>query len=93
MQLLTISMLYALLALIPSESLALLYDGESLDKVHFQPMARDIMYGPLSNIDTVNYQNLTEVYTRVIECNQMVAALKNEMVSKQTNLSIMKSVG
>lgn len=80
MQLLTMFMLCVLLALSPAESLAL-YGGEAaLERVHFQPMARDIIYAQLTNITSMNYMNLSEVYIRVIECNQMVAALKNEMV-------------
>lgn len=79
MQQLTISLLSAL-ALSPAGTLAL-YGGMTLERVHFQPMARDIIYAQLTNINTMNYMNLSEVYTRVIECNQLVAALKNEMVS------------
>jgi hypothetical protein len=58
-----------------------LYGGETLERVHFQPMAREIIYSPLTDITTVNYNNISEVYTRVIETIQLVAALKNEMVS------------
>lgn len=58
-----------------------LYGGEPLERVHFQPWARDIIYSELTNINTMNYMNVSEVYTRVIESNQLVAALRNAMVS------------
>lgn len=78
MQLLNVALLSCLVV---SPGGMALYGGETLERVHFQPMAREIMYSPLADITTVNYVNVSEVYTRVIECNQMVAALKNEMVS------------
>ena len=56
------------------------YDGLPLERVHFQPMARDIIYPPLTNIDALSHRTVSDVHTRVIECSQMVTALRNEMV-------------
>ena len=62
------------------------YGGETLERLHFQPSARDIIYTDLTSINTVNYMNVSEVYVRVIECHQMAAALKSEMVSVQISM-------
>ena len=52
-----------------------------LDRIHFRPHQRAIHYSPLTEIVRLDVSNVTEVYIRVLECDQTVHALKEEMVS------------
>lgn len=58
----------------------LLYEN-TLEKNHFPPMAKNVQYHALTNINTLDRANVSEIYIRVLECGQLVAALRNEMVS------------
>lgn len=59
---------------------AALYE-DALESMYFAPRARDVQYLSISDIHTINYANVTEVYIKVLECSQLVASLKHEMVS------------
>ncbi len=52
-----------------------------INELQFRPRSNEIQFKPLTDISTLNYRNISELYTRVLECDQLVSTLKNVMVS------------
>lgn len=78
----TIGLLTVIFSTSLPKTSAVLYE-DALERVYFAPRARDVQYLSLSGINSLNYDNVTEAYIKVLEGSQLVASLKNQMVSKQ----------
>lgn len=75
----SISLLALFLSMLSLSPASSLYE-DNLERVHFQPRARDVQYLPLHHISALNYSSVTEVYTKTLETIQLVSSLKNKMV-------------
>ena len=52
----------------------------NINDIHYRLRSKEIQYVRLSNINSINHGNVSELYQRVIETDQLLTALKGEMV-------------
>lgn len=58
------------------------HSAMDLTQVHFPPRVTELQHTALSNVTQLNYENISSIYTSVLEVMQTITALKNELVRK-----------